>query len=147
MIAGFKDRFVPFVKEGSKTHTIRDGSRWRVGKRLDAFQNVRQKSMRLILRAPVVKVERIEIFEYERVPFDLGGNHVRGAHRGPNGEALLVRINGEWLAADEAEALFRRDGFRDPSMMASYEALMFWKQRLPFSGQIIHWDFRQAVFE
>jgi hypothetical protein len=51
MILGFKDRFVPLVKEGSKTHSIRayGGRRpWRVGDRADCCARPRQKGMRLI---------------------------------------------------------------------------------------------------
>lgn len=145
MILGFKDRFVPLVESGLKTHTIRAGNRWKAGLIADCFARPRQKGMRLILRAPVVKVERIRIFEYGSVQSGKGpipplaGNHVRNACRGPHGEALLVEIDGTLLEHDEAEALFRRDGFTDPGLMASYEALLFWKNNLPFTGQIIHW--------
>lgn len=146
MILGFKDRFVPLVETGLKTHTIRGGNRWKAGMIADCFARPRQKGMRLLLRAPVVKVERIRIFEYEAVQRGLGpipalsGNHVKDACRGPHGECLLVEIEGALLEHDEAEALFRRDGFNDPTLMASYEALLFWKDNLPFAGQIIHWS-------
>lgn len=146
MILGFKDQFVPFVVEGSKTHTIREGERWRAGMRADCYARPRQKDMRLLFRAPVVKVEPIRIHSYEyyqRGPTPLGGNHCLFAKRGPHGEAMLVWINGELLQHDEAESLFRRDGFRDAVMMASYEALLFWGDRLPFAGQIIHWDYAE----
>lgn len=148
MILGFKDRFEPYIIDGSKTHTIRGGNRWRVGMRADLFVRPRQKDMRLLFRAPVVRVGQIRIESYEaysRFGPPLGGNHVRNAHRGPSGEAFLVWIDGTRLTADEAEALFRRDGFRDTSMMASYEALLFWEERLPFRGQIIHWDFSERL--
>ena len=31
MILGFNDRFVPAVADGTKPHSIRKGTRWRVG--------------------------------------------------------------------------------------------------------------------
>ena len=187
MILGFHDRFVPYVLDGSKTHTIRSGERWKVGMRADLFAEprrpkkyekfcpaterkwvdcgctkcgsaadapVRQVSgMRLLFRAPVVRVEEIEIFEYEAIqrgfgPISpLGGNHCLNAHRGPSGESLLVRIEGEGLAVDEARAFFYRDGFRAPGECPQYQALGFWKARLPFKGQIIHWDVAQRYAE
>jgi hypothetical protein len=141
MVLGFKDQFVPLVEDGSKTHSIRAGNRWRAEMRADLFARPRQKGMRLLFRAIVTRVERIEIFAYKNVPFVLGGNHSPGAHRGPNGEALVIRIDGILLDSTETEALLRRDGFRDKTLMASYEALMFWEKRLPFSGQLLHWDY------
>jgi len=144
MILGFKDRFVPFVVDGSKRHTIRGGERWKAGMRADLFRNVRQKNMALLFRAPVIRVESIRLCSYEtyqRGPTPLDGNHCRNASRGPHGEAMLVWINRQLLEHDEAEELFRRDGFRDKALMATYEALLFWQERLPFAGQIIHWDY------
>jgi len=63
VILGFKDQFVPYVREGSKTHSVRSGGRWKVGMRADLFEKVRQKGMSLIFRAPVVKVEPVFIWE------------------------------------------------------------------------------------
>jgi len=45
------------------------------------------------------------------------------------------------LDNSEVEALFRRDGFRDTGTPASCQAAQFWKQRLPFKGYIIHWNY------
>ena len=147
MIIGFQDRFEPFVTDGSKRHTIRAGNRWKAGIRADLFVRPRQKDMRLLFRAPVVRVEEIRIDEYEAVQCGRGsipplnGNHVLKACRGPRGESLLVRIDGELLAWDETSALFFRDGFREPGECPQFQALQFWHKRLPFRGQIIHWDY------
>ncbi len=129
MNLGFKDQFLPFVEDGSKTHTIRAGERWKVGMRADLYARPRQKGMRLLFRAPVVRVEPISI-TLEHF-FNSVGNHWHPA----------IVINGCLLDAGETEAFLRRDGFRDGSRSAIEQAAAFWRQSLPFHGQLIHWDF------
>ncbi len=90
--------------------------------------------MRLLFRATVTKTEIIEI----RTALPLGP---------------WITINGEPLNEDEADMFAWRDGFRHyfnghPSEGLGYGgcfAMMmdFWRGRLPFVGQIIHWDFEQ----
>lgn len=121
MNLGFQDQFVPLVEDGSKTHSIRAGERWKVGMRADLYAKPRQKGMRLIFRAPVVRVERIEIIE----PF-------------------RIFIDGVELDSKERKILAWRDGFRPSSYanMASVESMAeFWRGRTPFHGQIVHWDY------
>lgn len=121
MILGFQSRFEPFVVDGSKRHTIRAGSRWRVGMRADCFARPRQKGMRLLFRAPVTRVENIEM---------------REGH--------IVIIDGRQLDADEMEAFAWADGFRppDPNKNWAFRLMMYhWYDRLPFLGQVIHWDY------
>jgi hypothetical protein len=45
-----------------------------------------------------------------------------------------VLIDGNPLDNSEREGLARRDGFENFSDMAA-----FWKGRVPFSGDVIHW--------
>lgn len=127
MILGFKDRFVPYVEEGSKTHTIRAGERWAAGMRADLFARPRQKGMRLLFRAPVTRVEVIEIRELDKY------------------ERIWMAIEGVPLASWECENLAWRDGFRldvERPTRGCFELMMrFWDGRLPFKGQIIHWDY------
>lgn len=144
MILGFKDQFVPFVEDGSKTHTIRAGERWKAGMRADLFARPRQRDMRLLFRAPVVRVEEIEIIIRENAP--------------------RLTIAGERLNLDEADAFFWRDGFRGPepsprlhgALWRDYphlsQAMAFWVDRnkllrKPFHGQIIHWDYEQRFMD
>jgi hypothetical protein len=42
VILGFKDRFVAFVENGTKTHSIRAGNRWKVGMRADLYRESRR---------------------------------------------------------------------------------------------------------
>lgn len=145
MLLGFKKQFAEYVASGSKTHTIRahrkiipkvgelchcyTGLRQRgpIIQKLASGEVVRQKMARLLGRFPLVNVEQIKI---ESHPLQ--------------GIPLLVRINGELLSPDEANALFRRDGFRDEggeTFTHMHQAAEFWKGRLPFEGIVIHWSF------
>lgn len=192
MLLGFQDRFVPLVREGSKTHTIRAGARWKAGMRGDLFEKTRQPKMfayevppgctclrtsaglcflsgvrvtsealipkrwqcgaaehahlkepieqvagmRLIFHAPIVRVESIQIVSYRQMDALL----VPGLN-------VAVYIEGTVLSPDETEAFFRRDGFRGAGASAVEQAWLFWRQRLPFHGQIIHWNYDQRSME
>ncbi|MBK8200294.1 MAG: hypothetical protein IPK75_18260 [Acidobacteria bacterium] len=133
MILGFKDRFIPYVLDGSKTHTIRAGERWRADMRADLFAKVRQKGMRLLFRAPVVRVEEILI---QVLP-----------HYGP-----MIVIGDCALTNEEADMFAWRDGFRHPMASKPHGAfslmMRFWQfthkiDAKPFHGQIVHWDYAQ----
>jgi hypothetical protein len=109
----FQARFVPFILSGAKTHTIRAirANPDKPGNTLHLYTGLRQKGARLLMRAPCVKVEEVEI----------DANH-------------FIKIDGEELSTDEYEALAVRDGF------SSFHGMMeFWDGRLPFKGHIIHW--------
>lgn len=129
-LLGFKDRFVPLIESGAKRHTIR-GIRAdiKIGTRLDLYARPRQKGMRLIFRAPSVKVERIQ---------------VTPVYFGDGGSRAAIAIEGVWLEDDEREAFAVRDGFRDFDDMCE-----FWKvnRELPFEGCVIHWDFEKRTME
>jgi hypothetical protein len=87
--------------------------------RIDLFANVRQKTMRLIFRAPVTCVEDIEIL--------VGAT------------AMKVRVNDQPLDGTELTVLAIRDGFENAIDMHE-----FWLDEHglgSFDGQIIHWDY------
>lgn len=130
MLLGFKRRFAPFVKDGSKTHTIRGRRKItpRVGETCHCYVDPRQKTMALLGRWPCVKVEEIEI---EILPAVFIEN------AGP-----VIRVNGEALSADECKQLAWWDGFRSHGQDGAFSEMMkFWDGRLPFEGHIIHWRF------
>ena len=131
MLLNFEPRFVPYVVEGSKTHTIRclrkDGKVPRVGEICHCYTGLRRKGPRLLGRWPCVKVEEIEI------SLSLAAK----PHR--------VFINGERLHSDELDTLAFRDGFRSGG--GFLEMMMFWKGRLPFQGFVIHWRWRPSFAE
>jgi hypothetical protein len=132
----FQPRFVSKILAGEKTHTIRSvrahpdkpgnilhlytGLRQRgpIIQKLASGQVVLQKMARLLMRAPCVKLEGIEI--------DACGHE---CNCDP-----FVAIDGIELTASEREQLAVRDGFADFD-----EMLNFWAGRLPFRGHIIHW--------
>ena len=129
MLLGFKRRFAPFVENGTKTHTIRAirKRRPRVGEVCHCYVDPRQKSMRLLGRFPCVKVERISIYESESAISSYG---------------VSVNIDGVSLDATEKDALAHRDGFRSGGFK---EMLQFWKGRLPFEGEVIHWRYTKLI--
>jgi hypothetical protein len=79
--------------------------------------------MRLLGRWPCIRIERIEIKRDQR-----------------------VYIMGSQLSPDERDALAWRDGFRADGGATPFEQMMeFWAGRLPFTGQIIHREFKRPV--
>lgn len=137
MNLGFKPRFVPRVRNGDKTHTIRGGKRWRVGMRGDLWENMRRPKdsatpQTLIFRAPIVKVEDIQ-FQIKR-PF--------------RKDCWSLVIEGQVLSLDEAEAFAQRDGFAD-----MIDMIRFWlaehgkRGAVNFDGQVVHWDYERRRME
>lgn len=124
MIAGLKHRFIPRVESGDKRHTIRRGKRWKVGMRIDLFKDVRQKTMKLIFRAPVTRVDDITIH------VELTG--------------LTIFIGEHELDASEKEALAIADGFNDRVEMFEFWSIEHGYGR--FGGQIIHWDYDRRTY-
>jgi hypothetical protein len=126
MTLGFKRQFETYVQEGSKRHSIRGkgGREWKRGDVADCFVNPRQKTMRLLGRFPVVKVEDISIRERKI------------------GATLTIEVAGSRLSEDEAGMLAWRDGFRDNGIGGALDEMAeFWRGRLPFEGVIIHWEY------
>ena len=130
MLLGFQKRFEPYILDGSKTHTIRAMRKRgvRVGEICHCYGGTRQKTMHLLGRWPCVKVEDIEIYTDAIILSEYRDGILVHWHR---------------LSQDEREALARRDGFPG----GFREMLKFWDGRLPFLGQIIHWDYRHPVRE
>jgi hypothetical protein len=116
MLLNFQRRFVAKILHKTKCHTIRAKRARppRVGEICHCYTGLRRKGARLLGRWPCVKVQSIEI------------------HWHPG---FWIVIDGEKLSRDECEALARSDGFKTFTDM-----MRFWEDRLPFSGDIIHWD-------
>lgn len=112
-IYNFHRRFAPPILKGTKTHAIRADRKYpdRPGDTLHLYTGLRQKGAKLLMRVRCTAVEKINILDCGQ-----------------------ILVEGDELAADEREHLAKRDGFRN------YEEMMgFWRGRLPFQGQIIHW--------
>lgn len=127
MTCGFKDQFEEYVQNGTKPHTMRQGKRWKVGMRLDAFVRPRQKGMRLLFRAIITRVDDVLVW-----------------HSIDPRIAVAININGDLLDRDDTERFLWVDGFRDMSRGSSIDqALSFWRKQLAagaWEGQIVHWN-------
>jgi hypothetical protein len=124
MLLGFKTRFAPMILDGSKRHTIRAKRKIapKPGEICHCYTGLRQKGAKLLGRWPCLRVEDITI----KGASDLYSGIFIGE----------LTIDGHTLSDDEQETLATHDGF------ASFAEMMeFWRGRLPFSGDIIHWDF------
>lgn len=112
----FQKYFAPAILSGTKRHTIRATRvrRTRVGEMCHLYTGLRQKGATLLGRYECSRVEEIEITADGR-----------------------VIVDGIELSCDEKEALAVRDGFR----LGFAHMLRFWRGRLPFKGQIIHWRY------
>lgn len=108
----FKPRFRTPILAGEKRQTIRAkrARATKVGDTLHLFCGMRTKRCEKLGTAVCTRVEDIAIYEWS------------------------VRIDGRILFVIECERLARRDGFKTFAQM-----MEFWKGRLPFRGDIIHW--------
>lgn len=122
----FKERFVPKILSGEKTHTIRANriNPDKPGSTLHLYTGLRTKKARLLMRVPCLRVDEISIsLAPENLPFD-------------DAARVFVTIDGTVLHRSECETLARRDGFDNFD-----EMLKFWDGRLPFYGRIVYWRF------
>ena len=118
MLLGFQARFEKKILDKSKRHTIRAKRKRRPqpGQPCHCYVNPRQKSMRLLGRWYCVRVQDIRI----------------KAHR----DCFLISIDKQPpLLIDECKRLAIADGFD-----SLQEMMEFWADRLPFNGDLIHWN-------
>ncbi|AMJ65024.1 hypothetical protein [Hymenobacter sp. PAMC 26628] len=124
MILGFQSAFVAAVANGTKPHTIRRGTRWRVGLPIQFYRNVRQRDMTKIRPDAVVRV--VQVIEVPRP---------RERYLGPPVQPI-VRVDGRELTPLECQELSRRDGFQDVVELVQFLHRM---HSLPFVGQLVGW--------
>jgi hypothetical protein len=114
-LLNFKPRFVAPIQTGIKHHTIRAHRIVPIkkGDPLYLYCGARHPGAFRILPEPhpCTRVELITIS---------ASGH--------------IAVEGEQLSPTETQRLARADGFRDELDMLAY-----WKDRLPFEGNIIHW--------
>lgn len=131
MLLGFRVEFEPYVKDGSKPHTIRARRkiRPRVGETCHCYVGLRTKGARLLGRWECVKVEEIRI-----------------RWTGRAGNTPRVAVAGKRLNVRECNALAWRDGFRSRGREFAFAEMMkFFAGRLPFVGDLIHWRYTREV--
>jgi hypothetical protein len=144
VLLGFKVRFVPFVEEGSKTHTIRaDRARQpKPGDVCHCYTGLRQKGARLLGRWICTRVDDM-LIEASYGPYDIP-------------LWVRIRINGDQLSKSETSRLCYADGFRsDVEEHAWMEFAEYWRREnrkalgsdrtLRWKGKLITWDYRQPV--
>src|ERR1041384_1652859 len=109
MLLGFKRQFAPFVEDGSKFHSVRGFRKVspRVGETAHCYVDPRQKTMRLLGRWPVVRVDPITL--------DMTKCGIS--------YTLRITIADHTLSLDEASAFAWRDGFRDGDQSLKRTAL------------------------
>jgi hypothetical protein len=127
----FQERFVKPILSGRKKHTIRAHRKHpdEPGDVMHLYTGLRTKKARLLMRSPCVKVEEITgcVSKFR--------DRCKHLERADACHFLArVIVDGVPLETDEAERLAHADGFKD-----FIEMRAFWKGRIPFSGQIIHW--------
>lgn len=128
----FQKQFCEPVETGRKTHTIRGKrkNRPKPGQPFYGYYAMRTKQCRKLIQSTITRVQDITIERGKRVADTEAREGVTVYWNVP-----IISIDGDVLARDEAEQLAVRDGFRDLLEMSD-----FWPpQRLPFSGDIIHW--------
>ena len=153
----FHPRFVPYVEDWSKRHTIR-GERTHPdspGSAMHLYTGLRHPGARCLMRPLCVRSEFIRIEGGPNHPhrilmgFSLGLGHDEDARSGWQNPPIYGSVTGGplvRLVIDEANELAWRDGFREPhsSLEDPGDALglmmRFWSQRLPFEGSIYHWN-------
>ena len=112
----FQSQFAPLVESGAKTQTIRAVGNRRhavAGNTLQLYTGMRTKSCRLLLRAPCLSVQKIEI--------TLGG---------------AVYLDGDWLHPCHRYPLAVADGFKNED-----EFYEFFLKKAAFEGVLIKWQF------
>ena len=107
MLLGFRRQFAPYVREGSKTHTLRARRkiRPRVGEACHCYENPRQKSMTLLGRWRCIRIEPALIYERADGTFAMWISDIE-------------------LSISEKNAFAWCDGFRDQGKKGAWEAMV-----------------------
>ena len=155
-LLGYKKQFAPFVKDGSKTHTIRKRRKHppKPGSMLYHYEGLRTVSCTKLCETPFKKLQTIcinskgVVYTFSRRLTDEEVKVLSDPYFG----ALVFDfiINGEsthYLSPVEKDQLAWRDGFRpdgtslDAPAGAFKMMFKFFKQThgLPFVGDFIHW--------
>lgn len=136
MLLGFKRQFAPFVKEGSKTHTLRVGRKTlpAIGEPLHCYVDPRQKTMALLGRWPCKALDTVVLM------LNANRDGVR---------SLRMWINDTRLDDAEMNQFCWRDGFRPVRHCDAWIAFShFWNQTHgagEFRPDLIHWDYNKPI--
>ena len=145
----FQSRFVPFVKDGSKTHTIRNRRRYpaKIGSTCYLYSGLRTKWCQKIGTGVCVKTFSIAIYQYGVVfyPRLLEDTELEAARISPFDPLLPIA---QVLSIQECDRLAWADGFRPDGSTSQNPGgafnlmIRFWNQThsLPWAGDIIYWQ-------
>lgn len=150
----FQPRFVPYVKDWSKRHTIRAERAHSdtCGSVMHLFTGLRHPGAELLMRTQCVRTDFIRITTKYRI--FIGASVGLPEHPALYGEGQLHRGGFVELDQDERNALAWRDGFRPEGSVAINPGdcfrlmIQFWEQRGDnnslrsgdFEGTMYHWD-------
>lgn len=164
---GFKERFCPFVIDGSKPHTIRAYRTYpvKVGDTLSLYYGMRTKNCQLLRREPCTDVKTIAITEQGTVvlvndpwlsPNDEAGLKIALATLDKLGERYVTAYDHRDFAGKpsivllpaDKDRLAWKDGFRPAGSTleeptGAFALMMdFWREShdFPFVGNIIYWE-------
>lgn len=134
MLLGFRKRFVPFILDGTKRHTIRKDRAFlpKVGETCHCYTALRTKHCKLLGRWTCIKVQEIQIDWLES----------------KCGMTLLITLDGVELDREEARWFAWSDGFRSRGVPGALDEMRaYWHDlhgadAFPFSGHVIHWKFK-----
>jgi hypothetical protein len=116
MILGFNEAFVRAIVAGTKTHTIREGQRWRAGEVAHFCVRAHQPDQyEFWAPHPILSVQDIEL------------------------TATNLYVDGRLLPPAELLALAQADGFATADELFAF----FADKQLPFRGQLVHWTTRR----
>jgi hypothetical protein len=150
----FKERFVPFVKDGSKPHTIRNRRKRQTVKKGDTcylYYAMRTKNYTKLREETCIDVRTIFIgVLFGRVEIGLCKCRLSDieVEELKSGKIDLNKVGFSILSEFEKNKLAWRDGFRPEGSRlnnpdGSFELMMrFWQvtHELPFYGDIIYWN-------
>jgi hypothetical protein len=147
----FQTRFVPFVKDGTKRHTIRKIRKHpcKPGKLISHFTGPRFKPVRIIDKQSCLQVQTIIITaDGECYLLDAILNQVEGAMLLEDPALPPDLLPGKYIKLNTfgKDRLAWHDGFRHQDKPTSFTGcfdimLNWWKQthELPFIGHLIKW--------
>lgn len=144
----FQSRFVPFVKDGSKPHTLRDRRRHpaKVGSTVYLYSGLRTKWCQKIGQDTCKRTFSVAIYEYGIVFYNrlLDKQELNAARINPF-DPLLPQQG--VLSLQECDEFAWKDGFRPEGTTVQSPAgafdlmIRYWNQThiLPWAGDVIYW--------
>ena len=127
MLVGFKKRFTPVIKDGSKIHTMRNTPKRmpKIGETMYMYSGLRTSNCCLITKEHTLKyIQKIRVVFHWAKPEKF--------------HYPMIYINNRLLDHIEQNAFYISDGFKDEE-----DFLSFWNLKkeieVEFNGYLFHW--------